>query len=245
MPVIHASSAVMLALALQVTELEYQNAVRATWGLEPMTQEDFDRERDRQIRQASEQAAVYEEQRLRGAGFMPATQLQKQGRNLVRATYSEPRLMLRMPGITLERGTDGTLLVTLTSDGRAKTGKAPVPEGSWSDLQRLEKAAFAPDPPPPPPPHLTWRPGDPLPPAVTCHGWGATLERVSPDRFEKVEAHGCNSGPEVRARLTYAEKLAEVALAAFPNCEAGEQSDTFTKLGQCFGKFEPSTSDNP
>src|SRR5688572_599203 len=111
--------ALAMALALQVSEIEYENAVRAHWGLPPITQEELVRNRIQAKSQVPESERRYEEHRLRGAGFSPASHLQKQGRRLVRATYTEPRLFTRMPGITLERRSKG-VRVTLSSDGRAR-----------------------------------------------------------------------------------------------------------------------------
>jgi hypothetical protein len=150
-----------------------------------------------------------------------------------------------MPGVTLERARTGRVMVTLSSDGRAARGSKPVPPEQWQKLRALEKAAFAPDPPPPPAPWLSWKRGDPLPegPQSVCHGWGATLERVSPKRSEKVAAHECTAGAPIRARLAYAEKLAEIALKAFPRCTV--KPDRFGALADCFGTFDPATSDNP
>lgn len=237
------ASALLLATSTEppVTELEYVNALMARSGLPAMTQDELDRRNAYRERSARE----YEGNRLKGAGFTPAEHIRKQGRTLVRASYSEPRLFVRMPGVTLERAVDGKVKVTLSSDGRARRGAAPVAEEQWKALQALEKAAFVPDPPPRPAPWLSWRRGDPLPegPQSVCHGWGTTLERVSPKRAGKVEAHECNTGALAKARLAYAEKLAEIALKAFPGCTA--KADRFQALADCFGTFEPSTSDNP
>ena len=230
-------------VAAGVTELEYHNMVLEKAGLPPQTQAEFDSQRAYFKKWETE----YEGQRLRGAGFRPANEIQQEGRTVIRLTYSEPRLFIRMPGVTLEPQADGSATVTLSSDGRAKSGSARIPGQSWLELKQQEAAVFAPDPPPPPPPHLTWNKGDPIPdvPPV-CHAWGTEIERISPARHEKVSAHGCNQGPHIRARLDFAVEVAEQVLKAFPECatEAAE-SDPLWQLGQCFGKFDPATTENP
>lgn len=227
-----------------VTELEYVNARMAQLGLPAWTQEQLEKRNAYSKRFALE----YEGNRLRGAGFVAAAELRASGRSLVRASYAEPRLFIRMPGVTLERLDDGRLTVTLSSDGRAARGTAPASAEDWRSLQALEAAAFAPDPPPAPAPWLSWKRGDPLPPAPqsVCHGWGVTLERISPGEASKTDAHECQQGPLAKARLAYGERLAEIALKAFPSCKAkADGRDLLQDLASCFGTFDPATSANP
>jgi hypothetical protein len=230
--------------ARSASEFEYQNAIRQKYGQPLLTQAEFDELRHRGL--ADEEK--HEAQRLVGAGFVPAGDIRKQGRTLVRASYSEPRLFLRMPGITLER-VEGGAILSLTSDGRAPTGRAAVPLEKWQELQRLEAAAFAPDPSPTP---LAWRNGDPVPdPPPVCHGWGAVIERVSPARADKVWGWECDRSEVHRARLDYALRLAAIALTEMPQCQALRQTlgsenshYVFGRLGRCLGKFDPETSNN-
>jgi hypothetical protein len=224
-----------------VTELEYINAVLARSGLREMTQDELNQRKAYSDRFARE----YEGQRLKSAGFRPAEELRKARRTLVRATFTEPRLFMRMPGVTLERGEGGRLRVTLSSDGRAKRGSAVVPGSQWKSLQTLEAAAFQQDPPPAPAPWLSWERGDPVPqaPQSVCHGWGTTLERITPAEVKKVYAHGCSREDLAKARLAYAQQIAQVAVSAFPQCRRGD--DPFEALATCFGTFDPATSANP
>lgn len=231
------------AVAAGVTELEYHNMVLEKAGLPPQTQAEFDSQRA----YFRKWEAEYEGQRLRGAGFRPASELQQEGRTVIRLTYSEPRLFIRMPGVSLEPQADGSAAVTLSSDGRAESGSTRIPGQTWLELKQQETAVFAPDPPPPAPPHLTWKKGDPVPdiPPV-CHAWGTDIERISPTRYEKVSAHGCNKGAHIGARLNFAVEVAELVLKAFPECsEEAANADPLWQLGQCFGKFDPATTENP
>ena len=223
-------------------ELRYWNAVAAERGESLRTEEEFLAQKATWKAQAEE----HEKQRLRGAGFESAAILQRRGKSLIRATFTEPRLFLRMPGVTLERQGDGRTRITLSSDGRAKVGSALLPEATVDELEALEKEAFEADAPPA---YLAWKPGDPLPPRPetisVCHAWGVVLERISRTGSEKVWGHGCYS-QRAKPRLDYATKLAWAAIDAFPQCSGvAPNADPMWSLGECFGKFEPATSDNP
>jgi hypothetical protein len=222
--------------------LDYTNAYLAQAGLPTLSPAEF----ERQQVEKKQREERYEAVRLRNAGFAPAAELRRAGRTLVRATYAEPRLFIRMPGVTFEQMKDGQVAVSLTSDGRAKTGSALIPAAQWEVLRKSEAAAFAPDPPKLP---TSWKKGDPVPraPQSVCHAWGATIERISPAKTERVEAHGCYATPLIRARLEYAMQLAKVALDAIPGCQehAKREGDPLDNLARCFGTFDPATTRNP
>lgn len=238
-----ALAALVLPAAQQppASEFDLMNAIREHHGLPPHTPAEFAAAKARSARLEVE----HEVQRLRGANFLPASEVSRQGRSQIRATFTEPRLFVRMPGVTIERRKDRKIHLTLSSDGRAKTGRSTISNARWKTLVRLEAAAFAPDPPIAP---STWRKGDPIPEAgPSCHGFGVTLERISPAKSEAVWGWECNRSAQSRARLAYGHALATISLTAFPQCHAIEYQtrDPFSALATCFGKFEPSTSDNP
>lgn len=222
--------------------LQYWNAVAAERGEPGRTEEAY----AAQLAEWKKESEAAERQRLAGAGFEPAEAIRREGRSVIRATFTEPRLFLRMPGVTLERLADGRTRLTLSSDGRAGTGSAILPKETAAELQALEAEAFIADTPA----HANWKPGDPVkpidpPPSFVCHGWGTVLERITPANAEKVWGHGCHS-QRAQPRLAYAERLAWAAIDAFPQCAGiSPMTDSLSGLGQCLGKFEPSSSDNP
>lgn len=222
-------------------ELDYLNALLERQGLPPQTLGEFEAARAR----SAKWEVDYETQRLRGAGFVPASQIARQGRSQIRMSFSEPRLFIRMPGVTIERSKGNRSTLILSSDGRAKTGLTAISKARWKVLARLQRAAFEADPPKAP---MKWRKGDPLPEAhPVCHGWGVTLERITPASNESVWGWECNRTAQSRARLAYGMEVARISLSAFAECRGIESPvhDPLPALAKCFGKFEPSTSDNP
>ena len=222
-------------------ELDYLNALLERQGLPPQTLGEFEAARAL----SAKREADYEVQRLRGAGFVPASQIARQGRSQIRMSFSEPRLFIRMPGVTIERGKDSRSTLILSSDGRARTGQTTISKARWKGLAKIERAAFTADPAIAP---MTWRKGDPLPETHSgCHGWGVTLERITPVKSESVWGWECNGTAQSRARLAYGMEVAKISLSAFPECRNIESPahDPLPALAKCFGKFEPSTSDNP
>lgn len=237
------ASAIFLLCAACATRsdngFDQLNAIRAEYNQPLLTKALFAEQKRRALRFASE----HERMRLRGAGFARAGDIARSGRTQVRATFTEPRLFVRMPGVTLESTGTGAK-ASLTSDGRAKIGSGIVSRQAFEDLRALEAAAFASDPPLEP---TRWRKGDPIPePPPVCHGWGTTIERITPGGVGKVEAHGCNHGATNAARLLYGTRLAETALTGFPDCvPADPNASAFERLAKCFGTFDPATTANP
>lgn len=230
-----------LAAGPSTAEMDYRNAYLAKVGLPTLSAEQFAAEKAA----SAASAARFQQQSRIESGLVSPELIQSSGRSLVRARYVEPRLFFRLPGLTLEKGKGGRSHVQLSSGLWAMTSPRPVPAADLRELETLEVAAFAPDPPPP---WTNWKTGDPIPeaPAGVCHAWAVMLERISPAEALMREGHGCNEGEGVRARLVYGEKLALVALAAFPACKpADPSSGTFYALSDCLKKLRPETRQTP
>lgn len=222
-------------------ELDYRNAYLAKVGLPTLSGEQFATEK---AANAGNTARFHQQSRFE-SGFVAPELVQKSGRSLVRARYFEPRLFFRLPGVTLEKGKGGRSHIQLSSGLWAMTSPKPVAATDMRELETLEAAAFAPDAPPP---WTSWKKGDPVPdaPGGVCHAWAVMLERISPADAVLLEGHGCNEGQGVRARLVYGEKLALVALAAFPACRPANQSTgTFYALSDCLKTLRPEIQQTP
>jgi len=200
----------------------------------PLAREDFagKQVRDEEIRikrvqEREAQRARFEGERLKQAGFQPATSLVGTKIEIRRVSFMESRLYFATPGIAFTRMADGRVSLNIEPGNRTRGFSTVLSEQSWSQITRGERAALAPRNPD--------HNGGTRNPNIICHADFATIERISGSEVTRRDAHGC-VGASDKAALDYADRLLRLALASDPICRAmtGDGSPLWI-FAECYG----------
>lgn len=203
-------------------------------GQWPLGREDFARKqaldeenRIKRERRRGGQRAQYEAERLKRAGFRPATSLVGTDVEIRRVSFTESRLYFTAPGIAFTRMADGRVSLNVEAGDRTRKFSTILPRKSWTEISKGEHAALAPR-------NLDASSGM-RNPNVVCHADFATIERISGSEVTRRDAHGCNGGSD-KAALGYAERLLRLALASDPMCSepTGDRSPLWN-FAECYG----------
>jgi hypothetical protein len=160
--------------------------------------------------------AAFTHKRMASAGFIPLDEMRFGNRDVRRVLPIDPYGMLPIPGIELERHSDGRS--TLRAQYRGWTGTTyPVSQAEWDRLALLEPAAFAPP----------GKNGFEARPDVVVHCWSGLLE-ASPG--EAAHWSGCNSG--TRAAQAYSDAVLALAMQK-KDCTASGK-DIWWRFSDCF-----------
>lgn len=172
--------------------------------------------------------AAFEQKLLAEAGFPPLTQAAAEKRNVIRALFQDPYMMLPAPAVEIERLPDGSL--TLKVVGRGEKGTpAVLPASAWKRLASLQGTLFMRKP------YVPWEPPradrPPPPPSPICHGWIV--------RFGKADATGVESaswaqcGGHEQPEAAYATEIAKLAVSTRPSCKF-EEDNPYWSFRTCF-----------
>ncbi len=203
-------------------------------GQWPLGREDFARKQardeDNQIKREREretQRARFEAERLKKAGFRPATSLVGPDVEVRRVSFMESRLYFTAPGIAFTRMADGRVSLDVEAGNRTRGFSTILSRNSWTEIIKDERMALAPRDPD----SSAWA----RYPNVVCHADFATIERVSGSEVTRRDAHGCN-GASDKAALEYADRLLRLALASDPACSAfSNDRSPLWKFAECYG----------
>lgn len=185
-----------------------------------------------------EQRAAYERGRARqaqfeqslfvDAGFQPLETVTAEKRAVKRVLFSDPYMMLPVPGVEIERMSDGS--VTLKVIGRSgASAPASLPASAWGQLTTLQGTMFRPKP------YVPWDPPNadaPLPPPPpVCHGWIVRFGIADEAGLESGSWAQCggNKGPESE----FASEIARLAVASRPDCKF-DVANPFWAFNACF-----------
>lgn len=177
--------------------------------------------------------ASYDESRFARAGFEPLSKLRAEKREVKRALFSDPYGMISLPGVEVERTSDGSVKLNVI-----RTVGAPIssllPGSVWARLNRLQGTSLDPRP------YVPWDPPKTNePPPSICHGWGVLLG--AGDAFTTKSASWGACGGSQDAKLNLASELARLAVSTKPECTFDEQ-DVFWSFANC---FDAQHSDQP
>ena len=177
------------------------------------------------------------------ADFRPLSEATAEGRELRRIVFWPPYGSLPLPGLEIERLSNGRVLLRLVS--RYRTFEpAQLPESTWSDIVSREEEVFRSWPlravvQQPGPLASPRPPGPPPPPPPICHAWSAVYAATgSPG--ERVGFVTECWGPT--PHYEYANFLARIAVATRPDCPLDQAQPMYSFLG-CF-MIRPTDDEN-
>jgi hypothetical protein len=166
----------------------------------------------------------FEHRLFTDAGFQSIAEVRADGHDVRRLLLEDPYMILPVPGLELERLSDGQ--VTLRVQYRGWSSKpVPVDRAAWEELARHEATAFARPEFRPMPTQLA----SAMPPPPICHGWIVRLEADYQRSASWAECGG-KEGP-VHA---YALRMIALAIATRPECTL-EPNNPFWSFSKCFG----------
>jgi len=165
--------------------------------------------------------AELEAARLARFRLAPISKAAAAKRDVRRVSYSEIFDPLSTPAVVFERMATGEVQLTVISNYGKHIDTATLKPEAWAYL--TAKDAFA-----------LPRPGKPVTETEICHGSTAVIEATKGGKTMRYDAAVCN-GPRDLLALTFARRLAGVAVDSIPRCgrfrEKGRESSWV--LGEC------------
>lgn len=174
--------------------------------------------------QAQASQRTFERQQFERAGFPSIAELELEGRDVRRLLLRDPYGMLAVPGIELERISDGRVTLRFLYDGWS-SDPTVVAQSAWDRLVSQEPAVYS--VPVFQPRSTSIKP--PQGPPPICHGW---IARLQADYLRTASWAACGrsaSGP----RFDYIVAIIEIAVATKPQCAFADQ-DPFRSFSKCF-----------
>ena len=177
----------------------------------------------------------FEQKLFVDAGFQPIEALAADKRTVKRVLFADPYMMLPVPGVEIERMTNGTITLKLIGRTGAST-PAILPTSAWTRLSSLQGTLLRPKQ------YVPWDPPNanapvPLPPPI-CHGWIA--------RFGTADETGVQSGSwgqcwgADQPLSVFAVEMARLAVSTRPACKF-DDANPFWAFNACFsGQPKPS-----
>lgn len=156
------------------------------------------------------------------AGFVPMAEVMVEGRDVRRLLLHDPYGMLPVPGIELERLSDGRVALRLQYRGWTSE-PVLVESAAWVTLARQEPAVFA--------SAAFQRAGDqpaPASPPPVCHGW---IARLAADQARTASWAECGGG--VSPAYKYALDMVQLAVGTKQDCSF-EPGNPFWSFNKCF-----------
>lgn len=172
--------------------------------------------------------AAFEQKLLAEAGFPPLTQAAAEKRNVIRALFQDPYMMLAAPAVEIERLPDGSLTLKVVGLGK-QSAPAVLPASAWKRLASLQGTLFMRKPYVPWDPPRADRPSPP--PPTICHGWIVRFGKANVTGVESASWTQC--GGHKQPEAAYATEIARLAVSTRPSCEF-EENNPFWSFQTCF-----------
>lgn len=172
--------------------------------------------------------AAFEQRLFDEAGFTPLADMIEAKRTVRRALFSDPYMMLPVPGVEVERLSDGTATVKVVGrNGESEAVK--LPSLAWEHLTGLEGRMLAPKP------YVPWDPPkarQPLPsPPPVCHGW--IVRFGTSENGVQGSGSWAQCGGEKQPGMAFAAQMARLAVDSRPGCTF-DPAQPFWSFNTCF-----------
>lgn len=172
---------------------------------------------------AQESQRAFERELFDRAGFPSIAEQNLEGREVRRLLLRDPYGMLAVPGVELERLSNGRIKLRLQYVGWSSAPKA-VDRSAWDKLVSNELAIYS---------ETEFRAvsklDEPPPMPAVCHGW---IARLQADYFRTASWTACGTGAS-GPHFDYIIDIIRLAMATKPEC-AFDDKDPFWSFNKCF-----------